>query len=155
MTNVGNPASFQDATNKRYVDCNFLKRDGSNNVVGDISLNNNNITDITDPVHDQDAANKQYVDSRKPVIIIWGQHKGNLTSDQYQWSFGGGDISSAIGFPMSVSGRILRASLSSINGADPSGRISINIVINGLDKPRNCYLNRIDHLPVQMSLTDL
>ena len=48
----------------RYVSNNFLKRDGSNDVVGDITMNNNKITSLADPVNDQDASTKTYVDTK-------------------------------------------------------------------------------------------
>ena len=47
----------------RYVNNNFLRRDGSNNVAGNISLNNNKIISLANPTGPQDAATKSYADS--------------------------------------------------------------------------------------------
>ena len=48
----------------RYVNNNFLRRDGSNDVVADISLNSNKIANLANPVNDQDASTKIYVDTK-------------------------------------------------------------------------------------------
>ena len=48
----------------RYVSNNYLKRDGSNDAVGDINMNNNGITGLADPTDSQDASTKAYVDTR-------------------------------------------------------------------------------------------
>ena len=48
----------------RYASNNFLKRDGSNDVAGDINFNNNRITTLADPAEDQDASTKAYVDTK-------------------------------------------------------------------------------------------
>ena len=97
----------------RYVNNNFLKRDGSNDATGDINLNSNKITNLADPTSSLDAANKNYVDNRKPIITIWACHEGPLHEDAYEWSFGDGFPPNDFGYPMPVSGRILRMAFSS------------------------------------------
>ena len=47
----------------RYVNNNFLRRDGSNNVAGNISLNDNKIISLANPTEPQDATTKSYADS--------------------------------------------------------------------------------------------
>jgi len=42
----------------------FLRRDGSNFVIGSIYMTGNTLTNMCEPVHDHDAANKLYVDQR-------------------------------------------------------------------------------------------
>ena len=48
----------------RFVSNSFLRRDGSNDVIGDISLNNNKITNLQDPINAQDASTKNYTDTK-------------------------------------------------------------------------------------------
>jgi hypothetical protein len=132
LTDLANPTDPQDAINKRYAENNFMKRDGTNiHATGHISLNGNKIIRLANPTNFQDAATKRYVDSRKPVITIWAQENGPLNRGQYEWSFGGGDTPQMNGYCMPVSGRILRGSLSSINGINPPDQADINIVISG------------------------
>ena len=47
----------------RYVNNNFLRRDGANNVAGNISLNDNKIISLANPTEPQDATTKSYADS--------------------------------------------------------------------------------------------
>ena len=108
-----------------------MKRDGTNLPTGNLNMNDNKLTGLANPTDGQDAATKSYVDSRKPVITIWAQKGGHLTSGRYEWSFGGGDTPHMNGYCMPVSGRILRGSLSSVNNIDLSGNAEISIVING------------------------
>ena len=44
---------------------NFLKKDGSVAMTGNLNLNNNKITNLATPVSDTDAANKAYVDATR------------------------------------------------------------------------------------------
>ena len=92
---------------------------------------------------------KQYVDSRKPLITIWAQENGPLNSDEYEWSFGSGDYTFAkCGYCMSAAGRILRGSISSVNGGPNSGPSAIDIVeivINGQRTHRNMTKTNIDY----------
>ena len=71
----------------RYVNNNFIRRDGSNEVEGDISMNNHKLANIADPTLAQDAVTKHYADSRKPLITIWAQEHSSLSNGQYQWGF--------------------------------------------------------------------
>ena len=131
IISLANPTEPQDATTKSYADSNFMKRDGTNPPTGNLNMNDNKLTGLANPTGPQDATTKSYADSRKPVITIWAQKGGHLTGGQYEWSFGGGDTPHMNGYCMPVSGRILRGSLSSVNNIRPSGRASINIIING------------------------
>ena len=97
----------------RYVNNNFIRRDGSNEVEGDLSMNTHKITNLAEPIHFRDAVNKRYVDLLKPIITIWACHEGPLHTNAYEWSFGGGFAPSDFGYPMPTSGRILRIVASS------------------------------------------
>ena len=97
----------------RYVNNNFLRRDGSNEAEGELNLSNNKIINVANPTSSLDAVNKNYVDNRKPVITIWACHEGPLHSDAYEWSFGGGFAPRNYGYPMPSSGRIIQMTLSS------------------------------------------
>ena len=76
---------------------------------------------------------KHYVDSRKPLITIWAQENGPLNAGEYEWSFGSGDLYTLAkcGYCMPAAGRILRGSISSVNGDTTSDNVSVQIVING------------------------
>ena len=104
----------------RYVNNNFLRRDGSNEAEGELNLSNNKIINVANPTSSLDAVNKNYVDNRKPVITIWACHEGPLHSDAYEWSFGGGFAPRKYGYPMPTSGRIIRMTLSSKRDTSPS-----------------------------------
>ena len=146
----------------RYVNNNFLRRDGSNDVDGELNMNNNKITGLADPTNAQDVVTKHYVDSRKPVITIWAQELSNLNARQYEWSFGGGNTPEKMGYCMSTSGRILRGSLSSINNNNYVGLALVNIVINGrvnsqlLRKPNGAYGHTsVFNPPIAVSRNDI
>ena len=142
LVNLSEPTLAQDATTRGYVKAftrnNFLKLDGTNTMVGDLSVNNHKIINVANPTLDQDAATKQYVDSRKPLITIWAQEVGPLNPGEYEWSFGSGDYTLAkSGYCMPAAGRILRGSICSVNDngnrdiSAHSERITVGIVING------------------------
>ena len=95
----------------RYVNNNFIRRDSSNEVEGDLSMNIHKIKNLAEPINSRDAVNKRYVDRRKPIITIWAQEKGHLSRGQYGWSFGAGDTFRLGGYCMPVSGRIIRGSI--------------------------------------------
>ena len=42
----------------RYVNNNFLRRDGSNDVQGELNMNNHKLVGLTEPTESQDAGDK-------------------------------------------------------------------------------------------------
>ena len=67
IKNVGDPLSDKDASNKRYVDIvgsNYLKKDGTSSMGGNLKMQDHRIIYLADPVNIQDAANKKYVDNK-------------------------------------------------------------------------------------------
>ena len=151
LVGLSEPTESQDAATRGYIKNftrnNFLKLDGTNNMAGDLDLNNNNINNIADPSDDGDAVMKQYVDSRKPLITIWAQVNGPLNAKQFEWSFGSGEYTLArCGYCMPASGRIIRGSISSISESGTAGVAEVIIVQNGrivrdndLVKPAEVY----------------
>ena len=97
----------------RYVNNNFIRRDGSNEVEGELSMNTHKITNLAEPINFRDAVNKRYGDRQKHIITIWACHEGPLHTNAYEWSFGGGFAPSNFGYPMPTSGRILGIVVSS------------------------------------------
>ena len=128
IINLSDPVDDGDVITKSYLESTTFRRDG-----GDLNLSNNKIVNLSEPNSDQDAATKQYVDSRKPLITIWAQENGPLNAGEYEWSFGSGDLYTLAkcGYCMPAAGRILRGSLSSVNGDNPSGHAIVSVVING------------------------
>ena len=92
----------------RYVNNNFIRRDGSNDAEGELNMNNHKITNVADPTSSLDAVNKNYADNRKPIITIWASHQGPLHPKTYEFSFGDGVPPSDYGYVMPVPGRIIR-----------------------------------------------
>ena len=67
IKNVGDPLAAKDASNKRYVDVvgsNYLKKDGTSSMGGNLKMQDHRIIYLADPVNIQDAANKKYVDNK-------------------------------------------------------------------------------------------
>ena len=133
IINLSDPTDDGDVINKRYLEStpnNFLRRDG-----GELNLSNNKIVNVAEPTSAQDAVTKHYVNSQKPLITIWAQEVGPLNALEYEWSFGSGDYTLAkCGHCMPAAGRILRGSLSSVNGSPNSGPSQpaiVEIAING------------------------
>ena len=66
IKNLGDPLAAKDACNKRYVDVvgsNYLKKDGTSLMGGNLKMQDNRIINLADPVNIKDAANKKYVDN--------------------------------------------------------------------------------------------
>ena len=151
IINLSDPVDDGDVINKRYLESTTFRRDGA-----DLNLSNSKIVNLSEPTEVQDAATKQYVDSRKPLITIWAQENGPLNGGEYEWSFGSGDLYTLAkcGYCMPAAGRILRGSLSSVNGDNPSDTAFISIVLNGqviprytIQKSANVYSNRLTYQP--------
>ena len=151
IINLSDPVDDGDVITKSYLESTTFRRDG-----GDLNLNNNKIVNLSEPNSDQDATTKQYVDSRKPLITIWAQENGPLNSGEYEWSFGSGDLYTLAkcGYCMPAAGRILRGSLSSVNGDNTSDTSFISIVRNGqviprytIQKSANVYSNTLTYQP--------
>ncbi|ELU12218.1 hypothetical protein CAPTEDRAFT_211934 [Capitella teleta] len=85
-------------------------RIGSNDNTN-IDVHNNKITNIAEPTNTQDATTKAYVDSRKPVVAVWAEENGPITS------------------------RIIRGSLASTAGTQIPSNMNVLIVKNGVVEP--------------------
>ena len=62
----GRQSSSQSSANEpgasaRYVNNNFIRRDSSNNIEGEISMNNHKLINLSEPTEAQDAATRGYV----------------------------------------------------------------------------------------------
>ena len=157
IINLSDPVDDGDVITKSYLESTTFRRDG-----GDLNLNNNKIVNLSEPNSDQDAATKQYVDSRKPLITIWAQENGPLNAGEYEWSFGSGDLYTLAkcGYCMPAAGRILRGSISSVNGANTSGDARVAIVINGqvtrnvITKLAHDYSFTVRFNPIEVAIND-
>ena len=90
------PGGDASATSRRYVDRKlgtkankselngYLKRDGSNQMQGNLQMNNNRITNLPDPQLNDEAATKHYVTisiSHLPSLFLDRQGKSKMLGD--------------------------------------------------------------------------
>ena len=88
--NLNTPTDDADAATRKYVDDkisinvgalgNYLKKDGTTALTGDLDLNSNKIINLSTPTLDTDATNKEYVDHLN--------HEGNIQPSHYKNQFG-------------------------------------------------------------------
>ena len=62
ILNLKHPNDADEPATKQYADSNFLNRDGSRSMIGNLSMNNNKIIKLKSPTANDDAATKKYVD---------------------------------------------------------------------------------------------
>lgn len=86
ITNLAQPTNNNDVTNKTYVDTklstkvnsitltNYLKKDGTVAMTGNLNLNNNKIINIADPQSDKDCATRSWV---RKQIARFDHHSGD------------------------------------------------------------------------------
>ena len=66
ILNLKTPIDADEPATKQYSDSsNFLNKDGSHAMTGDLNMGNNNIKNVMKPTEDSDAATKLYVDESK------------------------------------------------------------------------------------------
>ena len=73
LTNVSDPESNSDASTKGYTDMNYLKKDGSNIMMGNLNMNSHQVKYLSPPTDNDDATTKYYVDQNDTNI------RGNIT----------------------------------------------------------------------------
>ena len=64
ILNLKHPNDADEPATKQYADSNFLNRDGSRTMIGNLSMNNNKIIKVAKPTVNDDVANKKYVDDK-------------------------------------------------------------------------------------------
>ena len=72
----------------RYVNNNFIRRDGSNEVEGELSMNNHKITNLSEPIEPEDAATRGYIKNftRNNFLKLEGTNnmEGDLNADNHK-----------------------------------------------------------------------
>ena len=72
----------------RYVNNNFIRRDGSNEVEGDLSMNTHKITNLSEPIEPEDAATRGYIKNftRNNFLKLDGTNnmEGDLNADNHK-----------------------------------------------------------------------
>ena len=58
------PTQNSHLTRKDYVNNNFLKLDGTNNMLANLNIDDNQLTNVADLNSETDGANKRYVDNK-------------------------------------------------------------------------------------------
>ena len=100
IINLSPPTALKDGANKKYVDdilllnsvtmSNYLKKDGSTPLTGNLNLNSKKITNLSTPTSDADATNKEYVDKLNHEVNIQPSHYDDqfsyLMSSGSQWT---------------------------------------------------------------------
>ena len=98
--NLTTPTNNHDAANKKYVGdkfsiiggalANYLKKDGTTPLTGDLNLNNNKIINLSTPTSDTDATTKKYVDKLNHESNIQPSHNDDqfsyLMTSSSQWT---------------------------------------------------------------------
>ena len=73
VSKFGGPRIYNNNTSdisRKFVENNFIRRNGSSAVTGSIDMTGNTLHNVGDPTVDQDVATKAYVDSNSPVKIF-------------------------------------------------------------------------------------
>lgn len=100
IINLTTPTNNNDAANKKYVDDklainggalgNYLKKDGTTPLTGNLNLKSNKIINLSTPTSDTDATNKEYVDKLNHDSNIQPSHYDEqfsyLMSSSNQWT---------------------------------------------------------------------
>ena len=109
---------------------------------------------MPDAIDGKDAVNRDYVDGKtiqpaapiKPIITVWTEEKGPLGNGNYEFSFGNGSSGSEHaygGYCMSVSGRIIRGSLTATESRNIlSEEVKVNIVVNGKEQANHSIVKK-------------
>ena len=81
MSDAG--AVYTEGVSLRYINNNFLRRDGTNTAIGSINMTGNTLTNVSNPVNAQDIATKNYVEQN--TILRNGTQTmiGNLNMGNY------------------------------------------------------------------------
>ena len=88
IVGLATPTSNTDAATKKYVDDNagspdlsdYLEKDGTVTMTGNLNLGNNKIVNLSDPTTDQEAANRGWV---RKQIERFDHHSGDGTSSVF------------------------------------------------------------------------
>ena len=81
IQNVATPTTSHQGANKGYCDYNFLNKQKEGQIMGSLSMNQNDLFEIPAPKYGSSAVNKNYVDSKIPsgfVKKVGDQMSGDL-----------------------------------------------------------------------------
>ena len=84
----GKSSAMKPGASARYVNNDFIRRADSNNVEGEISMNNHKLVNLSEPTEVQDAATRGYVKNftRNSFLKIDGSNnmEGDLDADNHK-----------------------------------------------------------------------
>ena len=159
ITGLPNPIDRDATANKNYVDNGGAITklpNGAFTAVSDIDFDGFSLKNVPDPTDRKDAVNRDYVDGKmiqpaapiKPIITVWMEEKGPLGNGHYEFSFGNGSSGSEYaygGYCMSVSGRIIRGSLTVTESRNIlSEEVKVNIVVNGKEQVNQSIVKKLE-----------
>ena len=157
ITGLPKPIDRDAAANKNYVNNGGAITklpNGAFTAVSDIDFNGFSLKNVPDPIDGKDAVNRDYVDSKtiqlaapiKPIITVLAEEKAPLGNGHYEFSFGNGSSGSEHaygGYCMSVSGRIIRGSLTATESRNIlSEEVKVNIVVNGKEQVNHSIVKK-------------
>ena len=91
IINLTLPTNIEDAVNKQYTDDNFLKLDGTNNMLANLNLDDNLLINVADPNSETDGVNKRYIDNgtmNKPSHSLENKCKYAMDIDEISTEYG-------------------------------------------------------------------
>ena len=78
ILNLKHPVDADEPATKQYSDSRFLDRNGSRTMIGNLSMNNNKITNLGTPTSNSDASTKKYVDDSVPDTSSFIKKDGSV-----------------------------------------------------------------------------
>ena len=78
ILNLKHPVDADEPATKQYSDSRFLDRNGSHTMIGNLSMNNNKITNLGTLPSNSDASTKKYVDDSIPDTSSFIKKDGSV-----------------------------------------------------------------------------
>ena len=80
----GQSSTMAPGTSVRYVNNNCIRRDGSNGIEGELSMNNHKLVNLSEPTEAQDAATRGFTRNNFLKIDGTNNMEGDLNADNHK-----------------------------------------------------------------------